>query len=499
MQRCFWAVLSESIRVPRMTLSQSAASVALTTGLLALAQAVAFGAAPLQAEQPDLVVREIHTIGLSQIGDCNRVGARFANVGEEAAPGFAVELRITRGGWQSEPYVARHPGLAAGGEGRLWFPSVELAGPGLHHLVISLDTENEVSEADESNNIDTLGRDPRSRCGEDALPRGRAHDLEIEVSDDHGNRLAGVRIASTRTDEDLGTTDENGALVLRQVRPDPTSRPATLGLRAIHEGCEPVEWREPLIMARHDRRLTLHCGSDDKPGEANRSAATATRTGVTIRAEIPCQVLIDGNHAGQLTFGEQLTLATETWQNDSASLLVLSLAGTTALLERTLEAGDPAVVIDSDDRFRRLASGLVEDLHTGLTWTPAPADPRAPEPVHHGLAVERCEQLERDGHRDWRLADIDEINLLYDDNHPERLAALLSLDGCCMWSASLQGSDYALSFYVRAGHIYPRTFEAEYFPYVCVRGTRHQPDKFTVPQEYWKFLERPRRFRPPER
>ncbi len=61
-------------------------------------------------------------------------------------------------------------------------------------------------------------------------------------------------------------------------------------------------------------------------------------------------------------------------------------------------------------RWRSLDGGRVEDLHTGLTWSPTLDCGR----VDHKTALKACADLRLGGHSDWRLPTIQELLSLVD-------------------------------------------------------------------------------------
>jgi len=47
-----------------------------------------------------------------------------------------------------------------------------------------------------------------------------------------------------------------------------------------------------------------------------------------------------------------------------------------------------------------------------------------------------CRELELDGHDDWRLPTLTELETLHDPDQPSGITAPFQLDDCCLWSST---------------------------------------------------------------
>lgn len=56
--------------------------------------------------------------------------------------------------------------------------------------------------------------------------------------------------------------------------------------------------------------------------------------------------------------------------------------------------------------------------------------------VRWGEANAFCRALELDGHDDWRLPTLAELEALYDPDQPDGIRAPIRLDDCCLWSST---------------------------------------------------------------
>jgi hypothetical protein len=100
--------------------------------------------------------------------------------------------------------------------------------------------------------------------------------------------------------------------------------------------------------------------------------------------------------------------------NRFAALSVAALFGLAAASSTPADSrGDPdSVVLD----------GLEWALETNGAYVPWPD------------AVDYCEALELEGHDDWRLPSLPELERLYDADAPASIRAPFRTDACCLWS-----------------------------------------------------------------
>lgn len=91
------------------------------------------------------------------------------------------------------------------------------------------------------------------------------------------------------------------------------------------------------------------------------------------------------------------------------------LLGTMLLALAAGAAADPASVQRGDHQWALSTSG--EDL----PWA---------------QANDYCRTLEMDGHRDWRLPTLAELETLHDPAVEGGIAAPITLDTCCIWSST---------------------------------------------------------------
>ncbi len=105
---------------------------------------------------------------------------------------------------------------------------------------------------------------------------------------------------------------------------------------------------------------------------------------------------------------------------------------------KSVEPPRPAV---SDD--------LVVDSQTGLMWTRKDNGAHIDWPS----AKRYCEDLRLEGHSDWRLPTIDELEALHNPSMEARykIRSPFKLTRCCTWSSSKEGSDRAWFFYFGIG------------------------------------------------
>ncbi len=66
----------------------------------------------------------------------------------------------------------------------------------------------------------------------------------------------------------------------------------------------------------------------------------------------------------------------------------------------------------------------------GLQWQTATSG----EPVKWPDAVDYCADLELDGHTDWRLPGLDELEALHDPETETGIRAPFRINTCCLWS-----------------------------------------------------------------
>lgn len=92
-----------------------------------------------------------------------------------------------------------------------------------------------------------------------------------------------------------------------------------------------------------------------------------------------------------------------------AALCGLAAASSTSAASR----GDPDTAV---------LGGLEWALETNGAYVPWPA------------AVDYCEALELEGHHDWRLPSLPELERLYDADAPASIREPFRTDACCLWS-----------------------------------------------------------------
>ena len=161
---------------------------------------------------------------------------------------------------------------------------------------------------------------------------------------------------------------------------------------------------------------------------------------------------------------------------------------TSALL---LAAGSLACAgCDDARRFEPVAEGIVRDVRTGLEWMER----------DHLVDLEwfaadvLCRSLWRSGRVDWRLPDVEELVLLYDEGQSQacgdstcRVDPALALGGPFFWSATgaaTQAGPNERRFYVdlRFGsRLAPRLRPELTRRVLCVRGESKEADSKSRP------------------
>jgi hypothetical protein len=454
------------------------------------------------AGAPDLDIFALQTTGPGRIGDCNAVVARLHNAGTAATAGApAVRLDVTGTAVWTRTARAAAP-LEPGSTVEVWFQGVPLEGGVLTHIVATADPDGDEHESNETNNLRRVPRDPQLPCGAPEPPAAAGFELRVLVvaragAAEDSTPLAAAEITVTSplgagVVLASGVTGPDGRAILA-VPPDPRS--PVLKVTASAPGC-PAETRlaTPTAAPARPLELTLElvCASEAV-------AARGAEAGVLeIETALPGSVTLDDGPARAVTFGTRITVRRP---GVSVRLRASSAHGTVfhdATVEVPREAGR-LVVIDApalrimpneDER----ATAIVEDLRTGLLWTPgAPASPR------FEAAAAICDDLDRGGATDWRLPTIDDLVFVLEARDRATGAGaevpLDRLDACCWWSSTAHAG-LQLTYYVEGGHIYGRRAEEAGIGALCVHGSAYDVDPLLVPDRYHDRLPGRRRFRP---
>lgn len=105
------------------------------------------------------------------------------------------------------------------------------------------------------------------------------------------------------------------------------------------------------------------------------------------------------------------------------------------------------------------------------------------ENINWESAIQYCDNLVLDGHGDWRLPSIDELEALYDPDAAGEfpVSSPIRLEFCCLWSATILEEDgdprrlfepsrYAWGFYFPTGTRYYSTMGFSDGRALCVRA-----------------------------
>ncbi len=124
-----------------------------------------------------------------------------------------------------------------------------------------------------------------------------------------------------------------------------------------------------------------------------------------------------------------------------------SICAVSLFLSSTLTAGGAKSV---EPPRPSVSDDVVMDSQTGLMWTRKDNGTHIDWPS----AKRYCEDLKLEGHSDWRLPTIDELEALHDPSVDARYKIRLPfmLTRCCPWSSNKEGSDSAWYFYFLTGY-----------------------------------------------
>jgi hypothetical protein len=109
-----------------------------------------------------------------------------------------------------------------------------------------------------------------------------------------------------------------------------------------------------------------------------------------------------------------------------------------------------ATSMGDDVRFIAYDNGTVLDTRTNLMW--AAKDNGSDVNWHEAKSY--CENYRGGGYNNWRMATIDELSALYDENegyetpmyYDAYITSFIQLSSCCMWSSDTRGSNEAAYF-----------------------------------------------------
>lgn len=93
-----------------------------------------------------------------------------------------------------------------------------------------------------------------------------------------------------------------------------------------------------------------------------------------------------------------------------------------ALLVSTLSVSAWSPANGDDDPATVVLGGVEWAMETNGAYIPWPD------------GVSYCEELELDGHDDWRLPSLAELEGLYDADAPAKIREPFGTDACCLWS-----------------------------------------------------------------
>ena len=113
-------------------------------------------------------------------------------------------------------------------------------------------------------------------------------------------------------------------------------------------------------------------------------------------------------------------------------------------------ANPPPGEADADSHYE-VGSASVHDRGTGLTWQRAVA----PRSFAFHAAVDYCGQLSLDGHKDWRVPSMPELESLIDEGAPPPAidgSAFPAAPSDPFWTSSLFGNKSAEAWYVQFDH-----------------------------------------------
>ena len=124
----------------------------------------------------------------------------------------------------------------------------------------------------------------------------------------------------------------------------------------------------------------------------------------------------------------------------------ITLTSVSLLLSCTLAAGAGESV---EPPQPSVSDNVVMDSETGLMW----AREDNGDHIDWPSAAKYCEDLKLEGHLDWRLPTIDELEALHDPDMEARykIRSPFRLTRCCIWSSTKEGPDRAWFFYFSSG------------------------------------------------
>ncbi len=127
-------------------------------------------------------------------------------------------------------------------------------------------------------------------------------------------------------------------------------------------------------------------------------------------------------------------------------IALTSICAVSLFLSSTLPAGSAKSV---EPPRPSVSDDVILDAQTGLRWTKRDNG----EHIDWPPAKRYCENLKLEGHSDWKLPTIDELEALHDPSLEVRykIRSPFKLTRCCMWSATKEGPDRAWFFYFGTG------------------------------------------------